>query len=207
MQSNNKVGAAKDHFIESYNMPPPPPYSPTAPPVSPPSANSFPTASASTSYNASTEKQFKPPIPAEPVLYPALPLPPNDSTVYVTSTSKHSTSTGPQAYPHGTNFGGAAVVGSQHPQTRIHTVALTYAGEVQMSTYRQQVVCPYCKVEVTTNTTHRIGMLNHLSAVAACWMALCCCACIPYFVKGLKDVEHYCPICGRMLGVHRKLNF
>ncbi|KAI9374128.1 LITAF-like zinc ribbon domain-containing protein [Aspergillus egyptiacus] len=64
----------------------------------------------------------------------------------------------------------------------------------------QVVDCPACKQREMTRVEAVTGNSTHAWAAV-----LCCCACIgciPYFVAGLKDVDHICGKCGSVLATY-----
>ncbi|KAI9275361.1 LITAF-like zinc ribbon domain-containing protein [Sporodiniella umbellata] len=65
--------------------------------------------------------------------------------------------------------------------------------------FETQTVCEQCEKYVLTRIRYRNGSLVWLAAlilllttVILCWL--------PFYVKYLKDVAHYCPRCGQKIG-------
>ncbi|KAK5926865.1 hypothetical protein CgunFtcFv8_022401 [Champsocephalus gunnari] len=67
-----------------------------------------------------------------------------------------------------------------------------------------QMVCPHCRATVVTIVNYVNGLLTWLICgilgFFLCW--LCCI--IPFFVDSVKDVEHSCPSCNRVLHIHKR---
>ncbi|KAL9123717.1 MAG: hypothetical protein Q9217_006881 [Psora testacea] len=85
----------------------------------------------------------------------------------------------------------SAAPGQQQYQTAIPLGNLTDAAA--------PVDCPICKQRALTRVEKHSGNTVHAWAALSC---LCfCLGCVPYLVKGLKDVEHYCGHCGTRLAV------
>ncbi|VDM31952.1 unnamed protein product, partial [Hydatigera taeniaeformis] len=66
--------------------------------------------------------------------------------------------------------------------------------------------CPTCQREVLTNVTYESGLLTWILVALICILGgpLFCCL-IPLCCPPCKDVEHICPICGRLLGSYQRL--
>ena len=63
------------------------------------------------------------------------------------------------------------------------------------------VGCPSCRMNVSTNITHRVNSSNWaLSALLCAFGFHFGCCLIPFFVNSLKDIDHTCPRCGYVLG-------
>jgi len=60
--------------------------------------------------------------------------------------------------------------------------------------------CPYCRAQVQTSIRKQSGVLVWLSCAGLALLGLFwgCCL-IPFCIDGLKDTEHYCPSCQRLL--------
>ncbi|KAK7552156.1 LITAF-like zinc ribbon domain-containing protein [Phyllosticta citricarpa] len=67
------------------------------------------------------------------------------------------------------------------------------------------VDCPACGTRALTVTKFKTGNTTHAWAFGVC---ICVClGCIPYLVKGTKDVEHRCGKCSKLLATwHRSGN-
>ena len=72
--------------------------------------------------------------------------------------------------------------------------------------YPANMVCPYCKTNITTITQPQMGLLAWLVAGVLCITCLWPCAFIPCCIDDLKDVTHQCPNCKAILGVYKKIN-
>jgi len=57
------------------------------------------------------------------------------------------------------------------------------------------VHCPYCNTTAVTRTRRKVGNITHAIGLVLCITV--CLGCIPYFVNGIKDVDHYCGNCNR----------
>jgi len=66
----------------------------------------------------------------------------------------------------------------------------------------RQLFCPYCKTNILTETKTSNGLLTWISAAIGC---CCCLCCVPFFVDRCKDVEHICPNCRGLIGIHKRI--
>jgi lipopolysaccharide-induced tumor necrosis factor-alpha factor len=77
---------------------------------------------------------------------------------------------------------------------------------MQWGPHAQVTQCMYCHATVTTSIGHQPGGVTWLAAglicIVGCWLGCCL---IPFCVPDLQDVEHNCPNCSKLLGVHRRL--
>merc|ERR1719334_2713833 len=81
----------------------------------------------------------------------------------------------------------------------------TVAGRL-LNAYPANMICPYCKTNITTITQPQMGLLAWLVAGVLCITCLWPCAFIPCCIDDLKDVTHQCPSCKAILGVYKKIN-
>ena len=68
--------------------------------------------------------------------------------------------------------------------------------------YPATMVCPHCKITITTTTQPDMGTLAWLACMMLCPVCLCC---LPCCVDDLKDVTHQCPSCNAFLGVYKRI--
>uniref|UniRef100_A0A8C2YVY4 LITAF domain-containing protein n=1 Tax=Cyclopterus lumpus TaxID=8103 RepID=A0A8C2YVY4_CYCLU len=87
--------------------------------------------------------------------------------------------------------------------TCLHFEYVVY--ETELFCYPALTTCPFCKTQVTTHVTYRVGGLVWLMCflLALCGLFLGCCL-IPFFVNYFKDAHHACPRCQRVLHIHRR---
>eukprot|EP00727_Mastigamoeba_balamuthi_P002547 m51a1_g1229 hypothetical protein (1448) ;mRNA; f:519865-527601 len=68
------------------------------------------------------------------------------------------------------------------------------------------VRCQYCNATVTTVTSFTPGLLTWGSAGVMCvfglWLGCCC---VPFCIDSMQDVEHRCPSCQRIVGMHYRI--
>ncbi|XP_006867310.1 PREDICTED: lipopolysaccharide-induced tumor necrosis factor-alpha factor homolog [Chrysochloris asiatica] len=69
-----------------------------------------------------------------------------------------------------------------------------------------QTTCPYCGSNVITVTSHVPGVITWLlcTGLFLFGCVLGCCL-IPFFISGLMDVRHSCPVCHQQLFYFRRL--
>ncbi|KAI1884663.1 hypothetical protein AGOR_G00228740 [Albula goreensis] len=69
-----------------------------------------------------------------------------------------------------------------------------------------QALCPACSQLVVTRMEYDTGTMTWLSCLALSFFGCVygCCL-IPFCVDSLKDVNHYCPNCNKLMGVYRRL--
>ncbi|GIY80484.1 LITAF domain-containing protein [Caerostris extrusa] len=70
--------------------------------------------------------------------------------------------------------------------------------------YPVQVTCGNCCRTIVTKTRTARGFCTYLAAYIVC-IVCCPCVLIPLCSKECKDVHHFCPSCGTMLGVYRRI--
>ncbi|XP_041838229.1 cell death-inducing p53-target protein 1-like isoform X2 [Melanotaenia boesemani] len=65
--------------------------------------------------------------------------------------------------------------------------------------------CTTCQTQVTTEVTFQVGTYAWLMCLVflLCGLILGCCL-IPFFVNQFKDAYHSCPLCHRVLHIHKK---
>ncbi|OBZ84981.1 Lipopolysaccharide-induced tumor necrosis factor-alpha factor [Choanephora cucurbitarum] len=70
--------------------------------------------------------------------------------------------------------------------------------------FETQVFCPRCEKYVHTRLRYRNGAMVYLVAfvLLLCTVFLFW---VPFYVKYFKDVSHYCPGCGKRVGISRRL--
>ncbi|KAI8355615.1 LITAF-like zinc ribbon domain-containing protein [Choanephora cucurbitarum] len=70
--------------------------------------------------------------------------------------------------------------------------------------FETQVFCPRCEKYVHTRLRYRNGAMVYLIAfvLLLCTVFLFW---VPFYVKYFKDVSHYCPGCGKRVGISRRL--
>ena len=71
--------------------------------------------------------------------------------------------------------------------------------------------CPNCHHEVVTELSYQSGVLTWLAVLAMFILGFAIlvtwfCCCIPFCIKGLKDVTHTCPNCRHVCGVYQRLS-
>lgn len=68
-------------------------------------------------------------------------------------------------------------------------------------------VCPHCRYEGQSITTKVTGLANHIGAAGTCligcWLGCCL---IPYCLDDLKDTEHQCASCKRLIGIKKVIS-
>ncbi|KAL0484741.1 lipopolysaccharide-induced factor LITAF-like [Acrasis kona] len=77
---------------------------------------------------------------------------------------------------------------------------VTVVGGPQFGTLPVQFTCGGCGHQGQTYTSHKIGMASILCALLLLLTGFWCCFWIPLVIDGLKDVEHTCPQCKRVVG-------
>ena len=91
-------------------------------------------------------------------------------------------------------------------QTVILSQQIVYFGQRSIP-----IRCPNCQHEVVTELSYQSGVLTWLAvlvmfilgfAILFTWF----CCCIPFCIKGLKDVKHTCPHCRHVCGVYERLS-
>jgi len=73
--------------------------------------------------------------------------------------------------------------------------------------YPFRTTCPYCNADVVTAVRKETGVLTWIACVGCvlfgCWLGCCL---IPFCVDPLKDSEHICPNCSRMIAKRQQMN-
>lgn len=62
------------------------------------------------------------------------------------------------------------------------------------------VTCPHCKTNMHTLTRYRSGKLVRVSMIVLASVCLIPCLPLPLFFKSIKDVEHTCSECHKVIG-------
>ncbi|XP_056265934.1 cell death-inducing p53-target protein 1-like [Pseudoliparis swirei] len=77
--------------------------------------------------------------------------------------------------------------------------------EAELFCYPALTTCPFCKTQVTTHVTYRVGGLvwRMCFLMLFCGLFLGCCL-FPFFANYFKDAYHACPLCKRVLHIHRR---
>uniref|UniRef100_A0A3P8URZ5 LITAF domain-containing protein n=1 Tax=Cynoglossus semilaevis TaxID=244447 RepID=A0A3P8URZ5_CYNSE len=90
---------------------------------------------------------------------------------------------------------------SVQPQTTPRTKFVSY--EVEL--YRSPALtrCPSCQTRVTSQVNYKVGTHAWLMCLVFVLLVFGCCL-IPFFVDHFKDAYHSCPLCHRVLHVHRR---
>jgi lipopolysaccharide-induced tumor necrosis factor-alpha factor len=66
--------------------------------------------------------------------------------------------------------------------------------------------CYHCNQNIMTRTEPESGLLTWLMCGGiACFGGFFGCCLIPFCIDSCKDVNHFCPSCGAMLGHHKRL--
>jgi len=91
----------------------------------------------------------------------------------------------------------------QQPVTSIIYQQQQVIIQTKLTSNPKQLICPYCKQNVQTVTTNRIGIGNFvicglIGFVTHCWCLAPVALCLP----GLNDVEHHCPSCKSKIGTN-----
>ncbi|XP_057313883.1 cell death-inducing p53-target protein 1 homolog [Hydractinia symbiolongicarpus] len=96
----------------------------------------------------------------------------------------------------------------QAQQTTIITTQPTViaGGVLRFSEFPMQITCPHCQAQVVTTCNYVDGTAVWVIALLIClfggWVGCCL---IPFCINGLKDVNHICPNCTRMVGCYRRM--
>ncbi|KAI3659886.1 hypothetical protein MP638_003386 [Amoeboaphelidium occidentale] len=97
------------------------------------------------------------------------------------------------------------------PQPQPPAPVVTYSqpgpgAVVGTSEYPVNITCPSCNTTITTVTNKKNGLLTWLLScglcVFGCWLGCCL---IPFCVDDVKDTEHICPRCNRVVMLHKKI--
>jgi rubredoxin len=105
----------------------------------------------------------------------------------------------PSAQPVGQNYSISSQPAGQpspYPQYVLPTV---------FSKYPQPITCPNCKASAMSTVNFETGLATYLATAAGCVFCACfgliaCC------IDDLKDVEHYCPNCGMLVGLKKLIS-
>ena len=84
--------------------------------------------------------------------------------------------------------------------------SIPYAQAVLYGDKPVQCTCPHCNAVIVSRIERKTGLLVWLIfgilLLFGCWLGCCL---IPFCVTDIKDVEHYCPQCGMLIGERRRL--
>ncbi|CAL1687489.1 unnamed protein product [Lasius platythorax] len=83
------------------------------------------------------------------------------------------------------------------PPQQPYTVIIT---EAAFGPETQHMVCPHCRVNISTNVETEANIKTHLFALLLCVLGLWCFAPCPYCMDNCMVKKHYCPSCGSYLG-------
>ncbi|VUZ45083.1 unnamed protein product [Hymenolepis diminuta] len=88
---------------------------------------------------------------------------------------------------------------TQQPTTIVYTANTLGPGP-------SRFYCTNCQREVLTNVSYESGLFTWLLVALICILGgpLCCCL-IPLCCPPCKDVDHFCPVCNRLLGTHSRI--
>ena len=76
-----------------------------------------------------------------------------------------------------------------------------YTGNPPRHSFR--TVCPNCNKEVITNIEYETNLWVWLICIFLFFFTVCL-WCIPFCINSIKDVAHYCPICNRVIAIHKE---
>lgn len=76
---------------------------------------------------------------------------------------------------------------------------------------RANVLCPHCQELITTELNRVDGTYVWYAAGCMFFLGFCLVfpwfsCCIPFIVDRFKDVEHYCPKCGKLIKTFKRLD-
>jgi len=80
------------------------------------------------------------------------------------------------------------------------------SGQPQLSFEPTVVTCPHCQQNVQTQVNYETGLITWLSCgglvLLGCWLGCCF---IPMCVNELKDAQHSCPSCHKIIGLRKRM--
>lgn len=74
---------------------------------------------------------------------------------------------------------------------------------VNLGSKPARVTCPQCQNNVVTRVEYVPGTSTHIFAILLLLFGCFPCACLPYCIDSCQNANHYCPICGTFIGVHK----
>ncbi|CBY36139.1 unnamed protein product [Oikopleura dioica] len=101
-------------------------------------------------------------------------------------------------------YGNAPLPGQ--PPVNIQPMPITLTNPDRLSTHSMVCVCPHCRYEGESVITKVTGWGNHLAACGTCVFGLWAgCCLISYYLDILKDTEHQCANCKKLIGIKKIL--
>ncbi|CAF0771559.1 unnamed protein product [Rotaria sordida] len=71
--------------------------------------------------------------------------------------------------------------------------------------YPMQCMCPRCGRQIVTRIEKKSGLLVWIICGVLFLLGLWICCFIPFCIDSCRDTEHYCPSCGAMLGINKRI--
>eukprot|EP01090_Pellita_catalonica_P021244 TRINITY_DN78_c0_g1_i2.p1 TRINITY_DN78_c0_g1~~TRINITY_DN78_c0_g1_i2.p1 ORF type:complete len:120 (+),score=6.47 TRINITY_DN78_c0_g1_i2:50-409(+) len=92
----------------------------------------------------------------------------------------------------------------QPPQHHHHHNHQGYIHHKKWGEIAEHYTCQFCGSAMITDTRYVSGSLTYLAAATVCAVGLWAgCCLVPFCVNAVKDVEHSCSSCGRVVGFYR----
>ncbi|XP_056144257.1 cell death-inducing p53-target protein 1 homolog isoform X4 [Lampris incognitus] len=68
-----------------------------------------------------------------------------------------------------------------------------------------QTICPHCQQTVVTKIEHKAGLITWAICCGLAVFGCLLCCCFPFCMDSCQDVEHSCPICQKVIYIHKRL--
>lgn len=81
-----------------------------------------------------------------------------------------------------------------------HPVIIQYS--FVLNQYPIPIICPYCGENIITNVIYQISYKQYLICCVLAFLFIHPCSLIPCLFRSLYNVFHYCPRCGKLIGVY-----
>jgi len=131
----------------------------------------------------------------QPVIVPLTPVNRAPPTAYYPQTPQPNIQYGNQNYP------SVPPPSYEEVQNNRNDIVVV-VDEFQLPRHSVRMKCPYCNKIVDTEIEYEDNVLVWgLCIILFIFTCLCC---IPFCIKDIKDVVHYCPICRYEIAVKRR---
>ena len=99
----------------------------------------------------------------------------------------------------------SAAQAAASPSAPVTVYVAQSPASVLFSDHPVALKCPSCAQQIVTQLRLVAGPMAWLVGLGLCFLGCCPCACAVCLFPVLRDVHHYCPSCGALVGVYKRL--